>query len=372
MLLVLVAAMNVSAQSFKMTTDTICLDSTKYRYITMMTDYHDNYVCVVTPVAKEEEKDAIIMVDKNTKKVTRLSLPQQWMDDEDADVESMYVRNDSLIIKPYETYERYMFRYGLLVNDKWFNRAAASDLEELERMERLQDYCLNPVTMKWEPAIRACDEILSNRKYVVTYKNLGEWGGYTIFTERENGRHHCYGGVTRRLLEKGGKYYWLGVQTIRRIDNPKKDVVFTGTDYHMLDHNKQYTIVPKLFEVENDTTLFEQMGWEPVTYTQQMRKLYRHEAEIRDGFFIKNQLYLLIHSNAGLALALYQDGTIIKVLDIFKGYMHPLYLVASCGIREKCLENDKARMEFYDVTRKKSLLLNIDRYDIRLTYFMIS
>ena len=372
MIAVALSTLSGKAQPFKITTDTIRLDSTKYRYIGMMTDYHDKYFCVVKPTDEDDERTAVIMIDKHDKTITRLPLPQQWVNENETWVESMFVRNDSLIIKRHETYENYMFHYRILDNDKWFNRASTDDIEEFEQMERLQDHYLNPVTMKWEPAVRAYDEIYSDKKYVVIYKYLGEWGAYTIFTERKNGRHHCYNTVVMRLLEKGGKYYMIGGQDIRLIDNPKKDVVFTETDYHELDYTKQYTNAPRIFKVENDSVLFEQMGWEPVTYGKQIRKMYRNKLAIISGFFIKDQLYLLVHSDAGLALTTYRDGTISKEADIFKGYMRPLSRMGNCVILKNSLENYQARLMFYDVTMKTYLLVNIDRYDIRLTYFIFS
>lgn len=371
MIAVALSTLSGKAQPFKITTDTIRLDSTKYRYIGMMTDYHDKYFCVVKPTDEEDEKSAIIMIDKHDKTITRLPLPQQWVNEGETRVESMFVRNDSLIIKLYETYEDYMRQYDNYEHAKWFNEATPYQIEEMEQMERLQDHYLNPVTMRWEPAIRAYDEIFSNKEYEVTYKALGEFGGYTIFTERKNGRHHCYYYSGWRLLEKGGKYYLLGGLDIRRINNPKKGVVFTGTNYLTLYINKQYTNAPRIFKVESDSVLFEQMGWEPVTYSKYIRKMYRYKAVISSGFFIKNQLYLLIHSDAGLALASYRKGKISKVVDLFRGYMH-LLPMRNYDILNNCIKNYQARHAFYDVTLKTFILVNIDRYDIRLTYFMMS
>ena len=56
LIVIALATLSGKAQPFRITTDTIRLDSTMYRYIGMMTDYHDKYFCVVSPTDEDDEE----------------------------------------------------------------------------------------------------------------------------------------------------------------------------------------------------------------------------------------------------------------------------------------------------------------------------
>ena len=154
---------------------------------------------------------------------------------------------------------------------------------------------------------------------------------------------------------------------IWKIDRVTDGIEYTDGDIAGLKDNKQYSKAEKIFTIEMDSI-------QTALYSRRISSYTLNEEDKRigtgnnmlTGWFIGNQMYVLVSSRTGEYIARYDNGQLTKVLDL--GFnCRP---IRSPSVHANFLPNHQAVWRYFDYDTHNIIYLSIDRWKIHITYFI--
>ena len=356
------------AQKFKVTRDTIVMnpswltpDSPRCE-VQKVVEYHNDYYClckivipsdtfymryiVETPIyyPKRELFYYMMRIDGKDKSMHPIMLPDKMRAIPNFCPSTMFVRRDSLILKWERSHSDHLY------NSMFY------DTDEEEE----NDYCWDEEHHTWVETKPANDDHYEDSRWLVTkYAILN--GSYTLFTNKKTGKRFIYNGIPSRYLRKGDSFYLIRDAFIRKIDNVNDGIEYQGGDIAELKDNKQYSNSQKIFTIERDST----QKLLSYTWTEEDMRTGTGN-NLLTGWFIGNQMYVVVTSRQGEYIARYDNGELTKVLDLGFNCRPMLYSSPQANF----LPNHKAIWRYFDYDTHNIIYLSINRWKIHITYFI--
>ena len=369
--IVLCFLLPTSAQKFKVTRDTIVMnpswltpDSPRCKVIRVV-EYHNDYYCLCTieipsdphysgfaHVEPFERDDYCYVLRINLKDKSRriISYPHRLEYGRQQYPVELFVRRDSLICKWEESYQR--DRYEMMDSDL---------------TEEAYDCYLDPKTGGWIKTKLANDDIYEDRRWLITNADVISYasGYYSIYTDKRTGKQHYFSGIPYRVIRKGNSFYWISYNKLSVISNPSDSIVYTGDMYKDLEnHIRIPSSEAKELTRINDAPKF------PLSHplTEDERR-YGYMTMMLTGFFVKDQLYLVMDSpDTGAYIAAYRNNRLEKVLDL--GFRYHPFSNPAMRISENFIPNNQANWLFADYDTRNIIYLSIKGTKIKVTYFI--
>lgn len=352
----------VSAQRFFVTKDTVILERTLFGRSTA--DIKINSLCenntdyfMLASIANVEGqsnrrfRQAVISINKKTREavVTPVPLLPDWS----GKFQSLFVRNDSVILKRNSYYHDDYIDYTLTAEAL---SEATTDKEKADYDESLSlfhDYVLNPETGQWAATGLADDGIWDDKSFHVTWMCGGEFGNYIFFHSRHDANRYIYGwpdetdktrmGGIRRIFRHKGRYYILGRKGLFTITDPESGCKYDGTPlYKQQSHSAMETLISL---PSDSSTAF-------VT-----------------AFVSKRKIYVITTENHSLYLYMVGGRQLTKVADL--EYDTHETFETGAEIRQNNRPADEAIADIRSYNSRQRCLMTIDGNKIKITCFII-
>lgn len=351
----------VSAQRFFVTKDTVILERTLFGRSTA--DIKVNSLCenntdyfMLASIANVEwqsnrrSRQAVISINKKKREVVVTPVP--LLPDWSGKFQSLFVRNDSVILKrnPYYHYDYIDYTLTAEVLSEATTDEEKADYDE--SLSLMHDYVLNPTTGQWAATGLADDGIWDDDDFHVTYASVGEFGDFILFRSRHSphgyiyqwnsGREHSQGGV-RRIFRHDGKYYLLGRKHLFTIAKPEQGMEYDGSPLYKNHSNSEMDIVLSL--PSDSSTAF-------VT-----------------AFVSKRKIYVITTENHSLYLYMVDGRQLTKVADL-EYDIHETFETGA-EIRQNNRPADEAIADIRSYNSRQRCLMTIDGNKIKITCFII-
>ena len=268
------------------------------------------------------------------------------------DVRCMFVRNDSLILK----------RNSDFIADYFQLREYEDSLSFRKKPVRtpadIHDYYLDTISWSIRDRVLADDLYYEDDRFQVNSYNIGEWGMFNMFKDKQTGLRHVFNcnivgndstldGINKqyeeyahRVLKLGNRYYLFGKRGISMIEHPEQGKIYGG---------ERYT----------------QMCWSGYTKPHLLSEL--DESEILNAFVWNEQIYLITKSDEGIYLNAYKDNNMEPVMQLCAGD----YYTSGGSTRTGNREQHQAVVTVYDKTIREPIYIDVQGNNIKINYVKI-
>lgn len=294
--------------------------------------YRGFYFCIFREVQIYEHwvsKNRLLVISEDGKEVVEVDL--SYYDLQRDYVGDLYVRHDTLFIKPYYSCEQ-------------------------------KGYFFDMELWKWQPVKQISDVIYEDNQYSIAYIDMGEWGAYNWFMEKPydtktDVNQYIMTKNISRIIKKDNVYYFihghkvdtlsslLGKAQLCKPDQTYEVVARDNSKFmHQIDNSDWLKTepVPTLFQFEGDV---DTEWWESKTY----------DTLFENAFLTDNQLYYVVNTKGNTYIAQLVGDKLHNVIDFghrydfFKWYGNGHNLAPNqCFLQFKENDNSYGVMEIQD------------------------
>ena len=251
------------------------------------------------------------------------------------DVRCMFVRNDSLILK----------RNSDFIGDYFQLREYEDSISFGKKPVRtpadIYDYYLDTISWSIRNRVLADDLYYEDDRFQVNSYNIGEWGIFNMFKDKQTGLRHVFScnieEYAHRVLKLGNRYYLFGRCGILMIEHPEQGKTYGGERYTLMERSG-YTKPHWLSELDEST-------------------------EILNAFVWNEQIYLITKSDEGIYLNSYKDNNMEPVMQLCVGD----YYAYDCATRTGNREQHQAVATIYDKNTREPIYIDVQGNNIRIT-----
>ena len=241
-----------------------------------------------------------------------------------------YVKNDSIILKPY------------------MNK---------------QCYYLNAQNYVWEKLEKTDDLIFEDEKFYIYSLDFGEWGGKTWFKDKKTGIEYLIESTTPLINKIDTTYYLTNSFEVIKIENPLQlNKCDDDVTYENIETNRKYHFKygqPIGFDIiyENVDTL----------YFDNRTFIYPREINIESSFVWQNKLFHIYNADTVIYIAKIENDTIKPIQKIGEGLN---FYNWHYSYRCKNLNGNNELLKFQTKDDKLFGVMDIVDNKIFLLYFM--
>ena len=251
------------------------------------------------------------------------------------DVRCMFVRNDSLILK----------RNSDFIGDYFQLREYEDSISFGKKPVRtpadIYDYYLDTISWSIRNRVLADDLYYEDDRFQVNSYNIGEWGIFNMFKDKQTGLRHVFScnieEYAHRVLKLGNRYYLFGRCGILMIEHPEQGKTYGGERY----------------------TLMERSGYTKPHWVSELDE----STEILNAFVWNEQIYLITKSDEGIYLNSYKDNNMEPVMQLCVGD----YYAYDCATRTGNREQHQAVATIYDKNTREPIYIDVQGNNIRIT-----
>ena len=332
---------SVSASAFTVTRDTLTIakelqkvkqyEPDKPMMIEWLTRYHDRWFFLSY---RSDHRLHLTALDARGNVVKDLLVPCPPYSYHE--VRCMFVRNDSLILK----------RNSDFIGDYFQLREYEDSLSFGKKPVRtpadIYDYYLDTISWSISNRVLADDLYYEDDRFQVNSYNIGEWGMFNMFKDKQTGLRHVFScnieEYAHRVLKLGNRYYLFGRCGILMIEHPEQGKTYGG---------ERYT----------------QMCWSGYTKPHWVSEL-DESTEILNAFVWNEQIYLITKSDEGIYLNAYKDNNMEPVMQLCVGD----YYAYDCATRTGNREQHQAVATIYDKNTREPIYIDVQGNNIRITH----
>ena len=265
------------------------------------------------------------------------------------DVRCMFVRNDSLILKRNSDF------IGDYFELRQYEDSISFGKKPVRTPADIYDYYLDTISWSIRDKVLADDLYYEDDRFQVNSYNIGEWGMFNMFKDKQTGLRHVFScnivgndstldGINKqyeeyahRVLKLGNRYYLFGKRGISMIEHPEQGKTYGG---------ERYT----------------QMCWSGYTKPHLLSEL--DKSMILNAFVWNEQIYLITKSDEGIYLNSYKDNNIVPVMQLCAGDYRTRERPTQTGNKEQ----HQAVVTIYNATTREPIYIDVQGNDIRITY----
>lgn len=341
LLLFLVITCSTNAQQFKLIEDTIRINASDFispvsRFIMKWAvKYHEYYFCIFEdyPIYCEwNPKNRLLVISENGMDIVEMSLPEDFQKEIHGD---LFVRHDTLYLKPTHTDNKQMGYYFDIDTREWI---LVNDVSNI---------------------------IYEDEQYKVAVVDIGEWGHYTWFIEKQSNQknvEYIMPEMLSRIIKKDSAFYFIqggGVDTLISL-NGKAKLCDSNQTYEAAVKNKRNfldALQGVIFcNIEFIPNLFHFIGrdedsWGNVSYDT-----------LCINAFLTDNIYYLLNTDKKTFIAQYEDGKLQEKFDF--GCRYQFFRVHDCfrGTNlapNQCFKQFEENINSYGVLEIKDTLIHI-------------
>ena len=335
---------SVSASGFNITRDTLTIakelqkvkqyEPDKPMMIEWLTRYHDRWFFLSY---RSDHRLHLTALDARGNVVKDLLVPCPPYSYHE--VRCMFVRNDSLILK----------RNSDFIGDYFQLREYEDSLSFGKKPVRtpadIYDYYLDTISWSIRNRVLADDLYYEDDRFQVNSYNIGEWGVFNMFKDKQTGLRHVFScnieEYAHRVLKLGNRYYLFGRCGILMIEHPEQGKTYGGERY----------------------TLMERSGYTKPHWVSELDE----STEILNAFVWNEQIYLITKSDEGIYLNAYKDYNMEPVMQLCVGD----YYAYDCATRTGNREQHQAVVTIYHKNTREPIYIDVQGNNIRITYVKI-
>ena len=342
-----------SPSAFTVTRDTLTIDKElqnvkQYEFeqpmmIDWLTRYHDRWFFLSY---RSDHRLHLTALDARGNVVKDLLVPK--LPYAYHDVRCMFVRNDSLILKRNSDF------IGDYFELRQYEDSISFGKKPIRTPADIHDYYLDTISWSIRDRVLADDLYYEDDRFQVNSYNIGEWGMFNMFKDKQTGLRHVFScnivgndstldGINKqyeeyahRVLKLGNRYYLFGKRGISMIEHPEQGKTYGG---------ERYT----------------QMCWSGYTKPHLLSEL--DESQILNAFVWNEQIYLITKSDEGIYLNSYKDNNIVPVMQLCVGD----YYAYDCATRTGNREQHQAVATIYDKNTREPIYIDVQGNNIRIT-----
>jgi hypothetical protein len=265
------------------------------------------------------------------------------------EVRCMFVRNDSLILKRNSDFIADYFQLREYEDSLSFGK------KPVRTPADIYDYYLDTISWSIRDKVLADDLYYEDDRFQVNSYNIGEWGMFNMFKDKQTGLRHVFrcnivgndstlDGINKqceeyahRVLKLGNRYYLFGRCGILMIEHPEQGKTYGGERY----------------------TLMERSGYTKPHWLSEL-----DESQILNAFVWNEQIYLITSSDEGIYLNSYKDNNIVPVMQLCAGD----YYTSGGSTRTGNREQHQAVATIYDKNTREPIYIDVQGNNIRITY----
>lgn len=357
--------LTVMPQTFTVTYDTVRVEHTalaktevvisRRGLCTTATDYYAllNYK---EPMfgSMQPAGQAVVRIDKQTHEPRPVEVPRLpgFM----GDFQNLMVRNDSVILKFLYYHDEEIFERQWIESTITEAETAEDSLETLEAIQSMTDYVYLPTAERWQKAGFADDAVWDDADFHVSVHEWGEWGYYVSFHSKHTLSNHIYqwhtgskrsAGVVRRIFRQGGLFYIVGRYGVYLVAHPEQGREYDGRAFYEIEPCPDcYSVMDTLLTVQD----------KPV-------------GDIITAFMTDGRMFLIMQNELQTYLAEIRDGQVLKRFDLAFNMSPQVGQGREMGMN--CMPADRVRIYASSRVTDMSAWIEIDKTDIRITYFII-
>ena len=252
------------------------------------------------------------------------------------EVRCMFVRNDSLILKRNSDFIADYFQLREYEDSLSFGK------KPVRTPADIHDYYLDTISWSIRDKVLADDLYYEDDRFQVNSYNIGEWGIFNMFKDKQTGLRHVFScnieEYAHRVLKLGNRYYLFGRCGILMIEHPEQGKTYGGERYTLMERSG-YTKPHLLSELDEST-------------------------EILNAFVWNEQIYLITKSDEGIYLNSYKDYNMEPVMQLCVGD----YYAYDCATRTGNREQHQAVATIYDKNTREPIYIDVQGNNIRITH----
>ena len=332
---------SVSASAFTVIRDTLTIakelqkvkqyEPDKPMMIEWLTRYHDRWLFLSY---RSDHRLHLTALDARGNVVKDLLVPRPPYSYHE--VRCMFVRNDSLILK----------RNSDFIGDYFQLREYEDSISFGKKPVRtpadIYDYYLDTISWSIRNRVLADDLYYEDDRFQVNSYNIGEWGIFNMFKDKQTGLRHVFScnieEYAHRVLKLGNRYYLFGRCGILMIEHPEQGKTYGGERY----------------------TLMERSGYTKPHWVSELDE----STEILNAFVWNEQIYLITKSDEGIYLNSYKDYNMEPVMQLCVGD----YYAYDCATRTGNREQHQAVATIYDKNTREPIYIDVQGNNIRITH----
>ena len=243
------------------------------------------------------------------------------------EVRCMFVRNDSLILK----------RNSDFIGDYFQLREYEDSISFGKKPVRtpadIYDYYLDTISWSIRNRVLADDLYYEDDRFQVNSYNIGEWGIFNMFKDKQTGLRHVFScnieEYAHRVLKLGNRYYLFGRCGILMIEHPEQGKTYGGERY----------------------TLMERSGYTKPHWVSELDE----STEILNAFVWNEQIYLITKSDEGIYLNSYKDNNMEPVMQLCAGG----YYTSGGSTRTGNREQHQAVVTIYHKNTREPIYIDV-------------
>lgn len=343
-----------SPSAFTVTRDTLTIDKElqnvkQYEFeqpmmIDWLTRYHDRWFFLSY---RSDHRLHLFALDDRGNLVKDLLVPRPPYSYHE--VRCMFVRNDSLILKRNSDF------IGDYFELRQYEDSISFGKKPVRTPADIYDYYLDTISWSIRDNVLADDLYYEDDRFQVNSYNIGEWGMFNMFKDKQTGLRHVFNcnivgndstldGINKqyeeyahRVLKLGNRYYLFGKRGISMIEHPEQGKTYGG---------ERYT----------------QMCWSGYTKPHLLSEL--DESEILNAFVWNEKIYLITKSDEGIYLNSYKDNNIVPMMQLCAGDYRTRERPTQTGNKEQ----HQAVATIYDKNTREPIYIDVQGNNIRITY----
>lgn len=242
-------------------------------------------------------KNHLIAISLDGNNIVKVPFPSQVDGDYYFD---LFTRNDTMYVRPYWTNSG-CFRFDY---DNW----------------------------NWEEIPYVTDVIYEDADYQVVYKNLGEWGKYSWFEDKQTHKQYLHPEISNRIVPNLGDYYFVKQGCLCRMNDPKKGMKCTAAMRHSKRDFLHEIIKIQTADINyNADRKYERSieGAEPIYCFPEKKSCdgnsswtpwVQFDTVISNMISFNDQLYLWTVTDDDNFISTIRDGRLTKILDMPQKY----------------------------------------------------
>ncbi len=337
------------AQQFLLVEDTVRINAKDYisplsRFeMKWAAKYHGYYFCIFLDQNIFEGwnwKNRLLIISEDGKETVEVSLPEDF---QGSDYGDLFVRHDTLYLRPYPYDDEQSGYYFEMNNWKWKSMKVVSDV------------------------------IYDDDQYTIAFIDIGEWGGYTWFME--NSRQYLMPEKLSRIIKNDNTYYFIRgskVDTLNSLDGKAK-LCEKNITYEKAAAN-HWAFLEKLWasgdlKVEpvpnfshftgREATLEDYFCWNFLAYGDGSLV---YDTLFSNAFLTNGNIFYLVNTKEKTYIAQIEDGKLLEKFDLGHPYqfyrLHDYYRGKNVAPNQ-CFEQFEENNNSFGVLEIKDTLIHI-------------
>lgn len=284
---------NLFSQNFTIKVDTVVIPATNYATatstfeLTRLAKCRNCYFCcfqqdeVNMPDLKRNHLLAISLDGKTVK-----SVPFPRAVDGDTYFD-LFSRHDTLYARPYWEFRKPHFRFDF---EQW----------------------------KWDTIPFISNMIYENDDWQVIYDDMGEWGDWAWFQDKESGNQYLWSNANARIVRKEGNYYMLESGCLNLISNPTQSALCDDSlrpeNRNILNNTLQAAREGASFKSPQTVFCFRENEdeWDPWGPS--------YDTTFRNMWLVNNQLYFWTQTKDHSFISTIENGRLKGIVDLPENY----------------------------------------------------